>query len=241
MVGSGTFARGGEAGREMLAPRRIVADVAAAGMPCANLAPTDHAASPPMLIFETPRLHLRPLGPGDEALYCHLYTDAEVMRHVGAPMTADAARRSFRVARQLATRGGTAAQRWVVFEHGSPAPIGLLALIADAASADHARDGNAGTAEVGLMLRADRQRRGVAVAAIGAVANRVFGPGAGAGPGLRLLWARHAARNVAATRLMLRLGFTRLPPRLPGEAEVRWQMPRDRWNANRLAASGGKG
>ncbi len=182
-----------------------------------------------MLTFETQRLHMRPLGEGDEALYCHLYTDAAVMRHVGAPLSVEAAQRSFRVACRLATRKGVAAQRWVVTEHGSAAAIGLLALIGDEAAADQA--------EIGLMLRADRQRRGLAVAAIGAMADWVFNPAAADGPDLRLLWTRHAPDNVAAMRLMLRMEFLRQDPHSPDPAEVRWQMTRDRWQArNGIAA-----
>lgn len=185
-----------------------------------------------MLIFETQRLHLRPLGKSDEALYCDLYTDTELMRHIGAPLTVEAALRSFRVACRLATRDGVSAQRWVLLEQGSPAAIGMLSLIADQADSDEA--------EVGLMLRAHRQRRGVAVAAIGAVADRVFTPADADDPDLRLIWSRHAPGNVAAARLMLRMGFLRQPTSGPGQAEVRWQMTRDRWKAGRLAVGNGK-
>ena len=38
-----------------------------------------------MSVLETPRLRLRPLGPGDEALYLALYGDPATMRHVLAP------------------------------------------------------------------------------------------------------------------------------------------------------------
>lgn len=182
-----------------------------------------------MSVFETPRLHMRPLGETDEALYCHLHTDPEVMRHIGAPMSAEAAQRSFRAACRLATREGAAAQRWVVAEHGSAAAIGLLALIGDEAAADQA--------EVGLMLRPDRQRRGVAVAAIGAIADWAFDPACSDGPDLRLLWTRHAPDNVAAMRLMRRMAFLRQDPRSPDPDEIRWQMPRDRWHAHRGIAA----
>ena len=123
--------------------------------------------------FDTQRLHLRPLGEGDEALYCHLYTDPELMRHIGTPLSAEAARRSFGVACRQARRDGAPAQRWVVAERGLPDGIGLLGLVPD--------EGVADTAEVGLMLLADRRQRGLAAEAIGAVADRVFDPGAADG------------------------------------------------------------
>ncbi|HEY5613788.1 MAG TPA: GNAT family N-acetyltransferase [Lysobacter sp.] len=178
-----------------------------------------------MLIFETPHLRLRPLKSGDEALYRQLYTDPEVMRHIGAPMTVEAARRSFRIACRVATRDGASAERWVVLELGSPAAIGLLGLIPGESGADEA--------EIGLMLLAERQRRSVAVAVIGAVADRLFHPLGEDAFDFQALQTRHAPANVAAMRLMSRLGFLRQPSCGLDQTEVRWRMPRDRWNAGR--------
>jgi len=179
-----------------------------------------------MLIFETPRLRLRPLESGDEALYRQLYTDPEVMRHIGVPMTVEAAGRSFRIACRVATRDGASAERWVVSERGSPAAIGLLGMIPDETSADEA--------EIGLMLLPERQRRGVAVAVIGAVADRLFRPLGEDAFDFQALQTRHAPANVAMMRLMLRLGFLRQPACSPDQTEVSWLMTRDRWNAGDL-------
>lgn len=185
-----------------------------------------------MLIFETPHLRLRPLDVDDQALYCELYTDPGLMRHIGAPMTVEEARRSFQAACRLATRAGAAAQRWALSVTGLPEAIGLLGLIRDQDSAEEA--------EIGLMLRADQQRRGVAVAAIGAVADRLFNPGKADRHGLRLLRTRHSPDNVAALRLMLRMGFLRQPLLGPGQTEVHWSMSRDRWMAGRPGEENGK-
>ena len=108
---------------------------------------------------------------------------------------------------------------------GLPAAIGLLGLITDEDSADEA--------EIGLIMRADQQRRGIAVAAIGAVADRLFNPANADGHGLRQLRTSHAPDNVAAMRLMVRMGFLRQPLLSRGQNEVRWVMSRDRWNAGR--------
>ncbi|HJW45841.1 MAG TPA: GNAT family N-acetyltransferase, partial [Lysobacter sp.] len=96
-----------------------------------------------MRALETVRLHLRPLGAEDETLYCHMYTDPELMRYVGAPLSADAAQRSFR----LACRGDRNRPRrwmlWVISDIVTRAEIGLAGLVGDDRSA-----------EIGAMLLA---------------------------------------------------------------------------------------
>jgi hypothetical protein len=47
---------------------------------------------------ETARLRMRPIVVADAALYEHLYTDAETMRFIGAPLCAKRAARSFQLA-----------------------------------------------------------------------------------------------------------------------------------------------
>jgi len=196
--------------------------------------------------FDTPRLHVRPLGAADEAIYARLYTDPAVMRDIAVPLSAEAARRSFRVACQQAARDGSPARRWIVsehagmecarphhaclghacpecacLEHARATPIGLLGLVPDRGAADRA--------ELGLMLLADRQRRGLAVEALAAMTDRVFSPAGIGGPALGVLWTRHAPGNLAAVGLMRRLRFLRQPSGNADPPEWRWQMTRDRW------------
>jgi RimJ/RimL family protein N-acetyltransferase len=45
---------------------------------------------------ETTRLTTRPISAGDEPLFLQLYTDAETMRFIGAPLSAERAGASFR-------------------------------------------------------------------------------------------------------------------------------------------------
>ena len=113
--------------------------------------------------FDTARLHLRPIGEGDEALYCGLYTDPDLMRHIAAPMTLEAAKRSFGAA---CRQQSWMKQRWILLERSSAVPIsiGQLGLFVDADATQGA------SAEIGVMLLDDWQKRGYAAEAIMAMA-----------------------------------------------------------------------
>lgn len=165
--------------------------------------------------FDTPRLHLRLMDERDEALYCRLYADPEVMRHIAAPLSAEAARRSFRAGcRQQSAR----VQRWIVCERASDDcdGIGLVGLFL---AGDEA--------ELGIMLLARAQGRGYAAEAIAGMTDRVF-----ASPTLQLLRTRQAPGNTAVVALMRRLGFegpeSELEPAV-GSAGLQWRMTRVRW------------
>lgn len=172
-----------------------------------------------MRTFDTERLHLRPLCLDDEALYCHLYTDPETMRHIGAPLSAEAALGNFHKACDLATQPDPAMKLWIIVEKDSGLGVGLLARVRHGDVRD--------MAELGAMLVADGQGRGYASEALAGLMDRLF-----ALPGIRSLWTAQAPRNAAAARLMHRLGFERI--RLPGSAEEwRWQIDLAHWEAQR--------
>lgn len=166
---------------------------------------------------------MRPLEEGDEALYCHLYTDPEVMRHIGAPMSLEAAQRSFLKARVLAAQTAPSMQLWIITERGSPAGVGLLARIREGDAVD--------TTEMGIMLTAAGQSRGLAAEALGALTDRLF-----MSPEIRMLWTRQTPDNAAVVRLMQRLGFERDEAVEESPVQWRWQLARGQWQARRAAA-----
>ena len=179
-----------------------------------------------MALLDTPRLHLRPLDAGDEAVYCRLYCDPGLMRHIAPPLAPDAARRSFAVACRLQR---PRAQRWIALARAGAAPVGLVALV----------DRGESCAEPGVMLLAAWHGQGLATEAMAAVRDHGFGT-------LRLARMRALQQdpaNLAVLRLMPRLGFRRAiahPP--PG---VLWEMERGEWagpgpRAGGDAADGGK-
>jgi RimJ/RimL family protein N-acetyltransferase len=174
--------------------------------------------------FDTARLHLRPIGEGDEALYCGLYTDPDLMRHIAAPMTLEAAKRSFGAA---CRQQSWMKQRWILLERSSAVPIsiGQLGLFVDADATQGA------SAEIGVMLLDDWQKRGYAAEAIMAMAERVFGAGT-----LDLLWTRHAPDNALATGLMQKLHFQRGTMDDATPPQRRWTLPRSQWLQGRARA-----
>ena len=157
---------------------------------------------------------MRPLGEGDEALYCRLYTDPALMRNIAAPMSSEAAKRSFGAAcRQQSPH----IQRWIVHERAGGNEIGMLALVR-----------HHGLAEVGVMLLEGWDGRGFATESMAALVDRVFSLGL-----LPSLYAHQSVGdNPPVRRLMLKLGFTPLPRKetMPGEQE--WDLQYDDWLAN---------
>ena len=71
-----------------------------------------------MSFMETPRLRLRPLEPRDEAMFCHLYTDPDVMRRILPPLSQEAATQSFQRARLYAEAEDLRARSMVEFGLG---------------------------------------------------------------------------------------------------------------------------
>lgn len=168
--------------------------------------------------FATERLYLRPLGLSDEALYCRIYIDPDLMRHIGPPLSRPAARRAFAVACRQPAGADPTTHLWAI--DWQAMPIGIAACVRSSASPD--------AAELGLMLVEEAQGSGVATEALTALTDRVF-----AAFQLRRVWTRHAPENVASVRLMRRMRFS---PLLTTDDEVRWQMLHSPWNDLRAMA-----
>jgi RimJ/RimL family protein N-acetyltransferase len=160
--------------------------------------------------FDTSRLRLRPMSADDQTLYCHLYTDGALMQHIAAPLSMEAAQRSFvsACAQQSHDR-----QHWIIQHRDGDKDIGLVALFAKDAAA-----------EIGVMLIAGVHGRGMATESMQAIVDRAFAEGS-----LRLLWIRQQVSNVPVVAMMQRLGFARLPTDNPDAVEVRWDLSRKRW------------
>ena len=160
-----------------------------------------------------PWLDLRPLADRDLALYVRLYSDPGAMQHIGPAQDAVAAFAGFRAA--LACNAATPCVRvfWVIHDRATPQTLGLAGLSI------------AGTAggEVGVLLPAPHQRRGVATEAIALMADHAFST-------LRLprLHTRHEPVHALAAGLMATLGFERLAP-AARSGRWRWQLTPERW------------
>lgn len=160
-----------------------------------------------MSTLATPRLGLRPLGAGDAAFYRALYTDAALLREVAPALDDAGAARSFAAALRDASAIAPRRRRWVIVE--GPTDVGLLGLL-----------GEGDAAEVGAIVVADRQGRGIAAEAIAALARHAF-----ADLGFERLHTRHAPANAAAAGLMRKLRFAPLAP--GDDGQVRWELRPD--------------
>jgi len=164
-----------------------------------------------MRVLDTRRLHMRPLGAADEALYCRIYTDAGLMRHIGTPLSADTAQRSFCAARRESTHRS---KWWVMVETASRTDIGLLGLVIQDEDA-----------QIGAMVLEPWQSGGYAAEAIAALVEHAFQD-----LGLNSLHTRHSADNGAAAGLMRKLGFVQVAT-LSNDMSCRWQLLPAHWTA----------
>jgi RimJ/RimL family protein N-acetyltransferase len=175
-------------------------------------------------VLETARLRLRPRAAGDEALYRGLYTDAAVMREIGAPMSADAAARAFQSACRHNGRDAPGHRFWAIdatdARVATPGDsVGFAALLRSGVGA-----------ELGVMLRQGWWHGGISSEAFVPLIDHAF-----LGMGLALVYAQRADNDHARIidRLLGRFGFTRAPERAPGPDVARWELPRAVWQARR--------
>ena len=178
-----------------------------------------------MNVLETPRLRLRLLhedSEGDAPLYVHLYTDANVMRHIAPPLEVERAALAFaRVCRHnRATRPGH--RTWRINARASGADLGIAAL---------QRAGDA--AEIGVMLREHGWGHGMAREALSAVLDHAFDT-----LGLRLVYGERPddAHAALVDRMFAPLGLDRVPRRVAGIA--RWELARTHWHAAKAEQAG---
>jgi RimJ/RimL family protein N-acetyltransferase len=137
------------------------------------------------MTLETPRLALREVAEGDEALLVALRTDSEVRRYLGGPMTLDAATASAELTISYA--------HWlyVVTRNDSRESIGLVML--------HA--GHGGT-EISYQFIPSSWSHGFASEAAGRLVQYAF-----ESAGIEALIAVTQSANDRSRRLLERLGF----------------------------------
>lgn len=175
-----------------------------------------------MTILETPRLRLRPMEARDEAMFCHLYTDPDVMRRILPPLSAEAAAQSFVRACNHNAKDTPGHRFWAIdrklLEDASPAEaIGMAALL---------RTGD--SAELGVMLRNGWWNRGISSEAFGPLLAHAF-----SGMNLALVYAQRPDDDHALIidKLLGRFGFIRTPDKATDKTLCRWELPRTAWQA----------
>lgn len=137
---------------------------------------------------------MRPIEAGDAALYQHLYTDAETMRFIGAPLSPERAARSFRSALAGMQRQPIERVFLVVCEKATNTAVGLCSL------QDFDAEGR--SVQAGFMFVAAARSRGYATEGMTELINQVF-----ARLPVDELWVEFALDHVAVQRVMHSVGF----------------------------------
>jgi RimJ/RimL family protein N-acetyltransferase len=169
--------------------------------------------------LRTPLFELRPLSERDRETYVALYTDADVMNHIGPPQDAASAERDFRATLRALERDGCRKEFWTLVEPGQDAGIGLIGLVRD----------DQGGSDLGIVIFTSQQGRSYAAYAIAAVANHAFDH-----LGLQWVRTRHAVANGRMDGLMRKLAF--VPDKAAaGDRYLHWQLTPGQWTDHRAA------
>jgi RimJ/RimL family protein N-acetyltransferase len=169
--------------------------------------------------IDSERLSMRSLSAADEALYCELYMNADVMRYVGAPLSRQSATEGFRRSLELMSRPAFERRVVVLVDRASQQPIGISSI--------RLLDEKKGRAEVGTLLKPGAHEKGFAQECSTALITQAF-----TRPKIKELVAYSVQGNATIERLLNDLGFERgrdapssdgRPPR------VQWTIKRNAW------------
>jgi [ribosomal protein S5]-alanine N-acetyltransferase len=171
-------------------------------------------------VIESERLSMRSLSDADEALYCSLYSDANVMRFVGPPLSKDHALEAFRKSLEL-MRGPSFERRVVVLiDRKTNEPLGISSI--------RIVDSKRGRAEVGTLLKSGAHEQGFAQECSTALITQAFSR-----PQISELIAHSANDNKVIDGLLTDLGFSRgrkLAAQDGCPARLVWTLTRDAWS-----------
>jgi RimJ/RimL family protein N-acetyltransferase len=165
------------------------------------------------------RLAYRLLTAADEALFCQLYADAEVMRYVGTPLTRDKALVSFGKALALTQQEFFQRRVTAIVERSSNKVVGISSI--------HLVAGKKNTAQVGSMLLPAAQANGYGPEYSKALIGYAFK----ARPVEKLI-AQVAVGNQVTETLVTGLGFVRgaeTPATPDRPALVTWTLTQGKW------------
>ena len=152
-------------------------------------------------------------------MYVALYCDAETMRHIGAPMTPEDARASFRLALKRSKDQPLLSRFYAMLEADSGRAVGICGI--------QSFDSFARTAELGMMLIAQARARGHATEGLAALVTAAFAifP-------IDTVWVQYSQEHAAAERLVIDVGFVRCSgENLVDACEAKrvWSINRSSW------------
>jgi len=154
----------------------------------------------------------------DAALYCELYGDPGTMRFVGPPLSRERAERSFRKVLASLDRRPIERVLLVIVEKATHRCIGIGAF--------QDFDPRRRRVEAGMMLRSEARGRGFGTEGLRALVDFAF-----ATFEVDEVWIQHAADNMEARRVPIRLGLSH---NRDGESgKLTWSAQRHSWPADR--------
>lgn len=144
--------------------------------------------------FDTPRLHVRPLQPQDQALYCGLYTDPETQRHTGGALAPERAARSFAAALAAPRRQPLRQLYLMLCDRRDRGGLGMVGL--------HDIDAAARCTEIGILMTPQARGAGYGREGFGALAAQIF-----RNFPIDEIYVQYAKANIGADRLATGVGF----------------------------------
>lgn len=146
--------------------------------------------------IETDRLCMRPIRSGDADLYEHLYTDAETMRFIGAPLSPERAAKSFRSALAGMQRQPIGQLFLTVVEKATSTDVGICSLLNF--------DVEQRSVQAGVMFVTAARAKGYSKEGFVGLIQQVF-----AHLPVDELWVQFAVDHIAVQRAVLSVGFAR--------------------------------
>ncbi|WP_281558739.1 GNAT family N-acetyltransferase [Thalassomonas sp. RHCl1] len=144
--------------------------------------------------FGSKHLFFRPLAKQDKALYFSLYTNKQVMRHIGPPLSHKQTQQLFSFTLNNTSSYGDQRFSWTVVERQSQKTIGMVAFTWDLTQSD--------AASIGIMLYCDSQGKGYGLEAQGALSEYGFSRLA-----LNRIYTQFATTNLVNEHIYHKLGF----------------------------------
>ncbi|MCE9685483.1 GNAT family N-acetyltransferase [Shewanella sp. AS16] len=192
-------------------------------------------------VFTSARLVNRPLAEQDLPLYCSLYTDARIMRHIAAPLSQARAERAFGTSLKLMAAPAPTLLNWVITDKQTGEALGLQGFSWAKVSAHEATAHNKATAhkadartnvrqdaaraELGIMLLRSANGKLIPEEATAALMQHGFDR-----LGLERIDVNYNGTNLATERVVKKLGFQFEPASLtPSSAERHCYMLAENW------------
>jgi RimJ/RimL family protein N-acetyltransferase len=156
-----------------------------------------------MQSFTTERLLIRPLVEQDNAMYVGLYTDANIMKYIGEPLSGEAAEKAFARTIKAMQKPKPKTMTWAIVTLADKKNIGIQALSWQRPTFNHKQiTPNNNQADIGIMLTSASQGQRIPAESLNMLIAYAFNE-----LGLDMITAYHSKINLKSQRVFDKLGF----------------------------------